>query len=63
MNKAMSGKIAIARLNSTVEVTAYPYHFTAKNAKSLVEAYDVVADCTDNVSVGICKVHCWCLSC
>ncbi|KOS14912.1 molybdenum cofactor biosynthetic protein [Malassezia pachydermatis] len=49
MNKAQSIAQAISTLNPFVTVRAVEAQFGPENAVSLVEAHDLVLDCTDNV--------------
>lgn len=37
------------RLNSKVKVEIFDTHLTVKNAVKILNNYDVIADCTDNV--------------
>jgi adenylyltransferase/sulfurtransferase len=46
--KVESAHAAVARLNPHVAVEAYDLRLTADNARSIVGAYDIVADCSDN---------------
>jgi molybdopterin-synthase adenylyltransferase len=46
--KVESASAAIARLNPHVKVTAFGMRLTEKNARSLVGAFDVIADGSDN---------------
>jgi adenylyltransferase/sulfurtransferase len=49
VNKAVSARRAVGRLNPDVECSAYTTRFTAANADELVSAYDVVIDASDNL--------------
>ena len=46
--KVDSAHAAVARLNPHVAVEAYDLRLTAENARSMIGAYDIVADCSDN---------------
>jgi adenylyltransferase/sulfurtransferase len=46
--KAALAAAAVAKLNPTVEVETHAERFDAGNALRLVQAHDVVVDCTDN---------------
>ena len=48
MGKAESARLAAAAVNPEVRVVAHPERITADNALTLVEAYDLVADGSDN---------------
>ena len=39
---------AIASLNPTTDITAYPQRLTVENAPALIQPYDIVADGSDN---------------
>ncbi|XP_016404234.1 adenylyltransferase and sulfurtransferase MOCS3 [Sinocyclocheilus rhinocerous] len=47
--KALSAAQAISRLNSTVQCVPYHLQLSRENAIQLIQQYDVVADCSDNV--------------
>ncbi|XP_077587542.1 adenylyltransferase and sulfurtransferase MOCS3 [Stigmatopora nigra] len=47
--KALSAAIAVQRLNSTVECIPYHLQLSPENALELIQQYDIVADCSDNV--------------
>nr|XP_061798682.1 adenylyltransferase and sulfurtransferase MOCS3-like [Nerophis lumbriciformis] len=47
--KALSAAIAVKRLNSTVECIPYHLQLSTENALQLIQQYDIVADCSDNV--------------
>ncbi|XP_067312252.1 adenylyltransferase and sulfurtransferase MOCS3 [Pseudorasbora parva] len=47
--KALSAAQAISRLNSTVQCVPYHLQLSRENAIQLVQQYDIVADCSDNV--------------
>ncbi|XP_042356837.1 adenylyltransferase and sulfurtransferase MOCS3 [Plectropomus leopardus] len=47
--KALSAASAVKRLNSTVECVPYHLQLTSENALQLIQQYDIVADCSDNV--------------
>lgn len=49
MSKALSAAIAINRLNSNVECLPYHFQLNFKNATQLIQQYDIVVDCSDNV--------------
>ncbi|XP_028995627.1 adenylyltransferase and sulfurtransferase MOCS3 [Betta splendens] len=48
-SKALSAAVAVKRLNSTVECVPYHLQLSTQNALQLVQQYDIVADCSDNV--------------
>jgi adenylyltransferase/sulfurtransferase len=50
VNKALSAKWSVQRLNPHVDVIAYPFRIVPENALRLVSTFDVVVDATDNVS-------------
>ncbi|XP_072221765.1 adenylyltransferase and sulfurtransferase MOCS3 [Leuresthes tenuis] len=47
--KALSAARAVRRLNSTVECIPYHLQLSPENALELIQQYDIVADCSDNV--------------
>ncbi|KAL2099131.1 hypothetical protein ACEWY4_005611 [Coilia grayii] len=47
--KSQSAAQAIRRLNSTVQCVPYHLQLTPENALQLIQQYDIVADCSDNV--------------
>uniref|UniRef100_A0A8C1RFG9 Molybdenum cofactor synthesis 3 n=1 Tax=Cyprinus carpio TaxID=7962 RepID=A0A8C1RFG9_CYPCA len=47
--KALSAAQAISRLNSTVQCVPYHLQLSRENATQLIQQYDIVADCSDNV--------------
>ncbi|XP_069575760.1 adenylyltransferase and sulfurtransferase MOCS3 [Brachyistius frenatus] len=47
--KALSAAGAVTRLNSTVECVPYHLQLSPENALQLIQQYDIVADCSDNV--------------
>ncbi|XP_015251835.1 PREDICTED: adenylyltransferase and sulfurtransferase MOCS3 [Cyprinodon variegatus] len=47
--KALSAATAVKRLNSTVECVPYHLQLSPENALQLIQQYDIVADCSDNV--------------
>ncbi|XP_041810012.1 adenylyltransferase and sulfurtransferase MOCS3 [Chelmon rostratus] len=47
--KALSAASAVKRLNSTVECVPYHLQLSPENALQLIQQYDIVADCSDNV--------------
>uniref|UniRef100_A0A3Q1EXR4 Adenylyltransferase and sulfurtransferase MOCS3 n=1 Tax=Acanthochromis polyacanthus TaxID=80966 RepID=A0A3Q1EXR4_9TELE len=47
--KALSAAKAVKRLNSTVECIPYHLQLSPENALQLIQQYDIVADCSDNV--------------
>ncbi|XP_034015483.1 adenylyltransferase and sulfurtransferase MOCS3 [Thalassophryne amazonica] len=47
--KALSAANAVRRLNSTVECVPYHLQLSSENALQLIQQYDIVADCSDNV--------------
>ena len=48
MNKAQSGKIALAQINPTVEVIAVTERVDENSLSELIGTADVVLDCNDN---------------
>ncbi len=46
-NKVLSAKKSIAAWNPDIDVTAYPYRFTAENAGTILRDYDFVLDAVD----------------
>lgn len=48
MNKAISGKLTIERMNPYVKVTALPEEIGADNIDGLVGDADIIVDCMDN---------------
>uniref|UniRef100_A0A0K0EMY8 Adenylyltransferase and sulfurtransferase MOCS3 homolog n=1 Tax=Strongyloides stercoralis TaxID=6248 RepID=A0A0K0EMY8_STRER len=49
MNKSESLKHSIQSLNPTIQVKTYQTLISSKNVKEIMEEYDVVGDCSDNV--------------
>lgn len=49
MAKALSAAAAARRLNSEVECIPYNLQLSPENALQLIQQYDIVADCSDNV--------------
>lgn len=47
--KALSAAQAISRMNSTVQCVPYHLQLCRENAIQLIQQYDIVADCSDNV--------------
>ncbi|XP_065822298.1 adenylyltransferase and sulfurtransferase MOCS3 isoform X1 [Labrus bergylta] len=47
--KALSAANAVTRLNSSVECIPYHLQLSPENALQLIQQYDIVADCSDNV--------------
>ncbi|KAM8833123.1 adenylyltransferase and sulfurtransferase MOCS3 [Synchiropus picturatus] len=47
--KALSAANSVKRLNSEVECIPYHLQLSPENALQLIEQYDIVADCSDNV--------------
>ncbi|XP_061751541.1 adenylyltransferase and sulfurtransferase MOCS3 isoform X4 [Nerophis ophidion] len=47
--KALSAANAVRRLNSSVECVPYHFQLSSENALQLIQQYDIVADCSDNV--------------
>lgn len=47
-NKSLAAKTKIQALNPFIAVAEYPFHVGKENILSLVEAYDIVVDGTDN---------------
>lgn len=47
--KALSAANSVKRLNSTVECVPYHLQLSPENALQLIQQYDIVADCSDNV--------------
>ncbi len=46
--KATVAADKVRRLNPQITCQSYPYHITNKNAFDLINAYDIIVDCTDN---------------
>ena len=40
-------------LNNEIQVSPYPFHLTADNASEIIIKYDVIVDCTDDISTKI----------
>jgi molybdopterin/thiamine biosynthesis adenylyltransferase len=49
-NKALAAKNRLESLNPLIEITAYPYQLTNKNALELFAKYDLIVDGSDNFS-------------
>ena len=49
MNKAKSAMLFIKKLNPDVKVDTYPFNLNANNASKIIEKYDVVVSCPDNI--------------
>jgi adenylyltransferase/sulfurtransferase len=49
-NKAETAQQKLKALNPEIEITAYPYYLTTKNALDLFAQYDIIVDGTDNFS-------------
>jgi adenylyltransferase/sulfurtransferase len=47
-SKALAAADRVRALNAEIAVDAYPVRLDASNARDVVRAYDVVADCTDS---------------
>ncbi|XP_072314053.1 adenylyltransferase and sulfurtransferase MOCS3 [Eucyclogobius newberryi] len=47
--KALSAAYSVQRLNPTVECVPYHLQLSSENALQLIQQYDIVADCSDNV--------------
>ncbi|XP_055012844.1 adenylyltransferase and sulfurtransferase MOCS3 [Boleophthalmus pectinirostris] len=47
--KALSATYSVQRLNPNVECVPYHLQLSSENALQLIEQYDIVADCSDNV--------------
>ncbi|XP_053093806.1 adenylyltransferase and sulfurtransferase MOCS3 [Pangasianodon hypophthalmus] len=47
--KAYSAAQALSRLNSTTQCVPYHLQLSSENALQLIQQYDIVADCSDNV--------------
>jgi len=50
MSKAESAAMSCRAMNPTITITSYPTQFSAQNAMRIVTPYDIVCDCTDNVT-------------
>lgn len=48
MSKALVAARELRRLNPFIEIQAFPYKISAKNAFELINNYDIIVDCTDN---------------
>jgi adenylyltransferase/sulfurtransferase len=49
-SKAEAAAEKLRHMNPHTEVMAYPVRFTAENAASLLQGYDLAVDCSDNYS-------------
>ncbi|KAF9000743.1 hypothetical protein BDQ17DRAFT_1307842 [Cyathus striatus] len=49
MNKAESASLSLKRLNPRLNIEVVDESITAENARSLLQSYDIILDCTDNV--------------
>lgn len=50
ISKSVSIKEHLAKLNSSIKVTAYEEQLNSQNALQIIENYDIVLDATDNVA-------------
>jgi len=50
MRKSASAAVACQQLNSCIECLPYHMALNSSNALQLIETYDIVLDCTDNVA-------------
>lgn len=48
MNKAVSARETMERLNNCIQVETYPYFVTAENISEMIETYDFIIDAADN---------------
>lgn len=48
INKALSGKVTLATVNSDIKITAHTEKITADNVDALVAKSDLILDCMDN---------------
>ena len=48
--KAEAAAEKLGNMNPNTELTVYPVRFTAENAASLLQGYDLAVDCSDNYS-------------
>lgn len=48
--KVLSAKIAMQRINSAVKVNTYQCQMSSENSLEIIEEYDVILDCSDNVA-------------
>ena len=48
MSKALVAARELRRLNPFIEIQAFPYKISAKNAFELINNYEIIVDCTDN---------------
>ena len=46
--KAITAKKVLKSKNPDIDVKVYPYRLDEKNARRIIEKYDIVLDCTDN---------------
>ncbi|MFT4030952.1 MAG: molybdopterin-synthase adenylyltransferase MoeB [Siphonobacter sp.] len=49
--KAATAVARLRRLNDLIDYQIYPTFLTSDNAPGIIEAYDIVVDCTDNFTV------------
>ncbi|XP_058254263.1 adenylyltransferase and sulfurtransferase MOCS3 [Hemibagrus wyckioides] len=49
LSKALSAAQVLQRLNSTTQCVPYHLQLSSENALQLIQQYDIVADCSDNV--------------
>lgn len=49
MQKVNAAHHFLSQLNPQINIDIYPSKFNTANAKALIERYDVIADCTDNL--------------
>jgi len=50
LSKVESAKSSILKINSSINVETHDSAFTVENGLNLVNSYDVVVDCSDNIS-------------
>ncbi|MEN9442688.1 MAG: hypothetical protein RLZ33_2765 [Bacteroidota bacterium] len=48
MSKALVAARELRRLNPFIDIQAFPYKISTKNAFELINNYDIIVDCTDN---------------
>lgn len=48
MNKALSAKQTLEKLNDRIRVSAYPFRLTPENAAEYIGQYDFILDCCDS---------------
>lgn len=58
-NKSLCAKQHLENLNSDISITAYPEALISTNIHKLIDAYDIIADCSDNFATRyLVNQHC-----